>query len=74
MPSESLRRGVADSNCDGDGNSRSKRCANGDTYTNCHSDSNTNAYTEAYANAATCADAKGATNAAAATVVGNIAN
>jgi hypothetical protein len=75
-----LRRSIADSNCHGNGNSRSKRYAygdsNGDTYTNGdsysyrHFNANSNAYAEGYADAATGADAKDATNAAAATIVG----
>ena len=73
MPGESLRS-VADTNCDRNGNSRSKRYAYRDGYDDCYSNSNTYPYAKAYANATTCADAKGATNAAAATVVGNITN
>jgi len=73
-----LRRGIADTNCDGNSNVRSKcyayRNGNSDTYTNGDSYSyryvypNPNAYTEGYANAATGADTKDATNAAAKTL------
>ena len=59
-----MRRGVADTNCHGNGNCRSKRYAyrdgNSDTYTNgysyCYVYPNTHAYAKGYADAQTSAD------------------
>ena len=70
-----MRRSVSDTNCNRNGNYRSKCYAYGngncDTYTNGYSNANTYAYTEGYANAATRADAKGSSDSAPSPVIGN---
>ena len=70
-----MRRGIADSNCDGNSNSRSKRYAyrdsnsDRDSNINTDADSNTDAYT--HANAKGYADAQTSADSAPSRVVGN---